>query len=120
MTQTIPITALGEIHVVTTTVATDVQARALALPVLQARLAACVQVEPITAHFRWDGSLHEEREWRLSCKTTAAAVHPLLALLRSQHPYELPQLLVQTLQASREYAHWVESEVAASPPETPA
>lgn len=108
-------TALCDIAVVTTTVATDAQVRLLAQLVLDARLAACVQVEPITGHFRWQGALQEEREFRLACKTAPRAVHPLLALVREHHPYELPQLVVQTLQASAEYADWVDAQVAHAP-----
>ena len=104
--------ALSDICMVTTTVATEAEARRLAQAVLQARLAACVQVEPITAHFRWQGARQEDRELRLVCKTVARAVPALLALLRAQHPYTLPQLVVQPLQASAEYAGWVEAEVA--------
>lgn len=107
-------TTLREILVVSTTVATEAEARRLAQLVLQARLAACVQVEPITAYFRWQGALQEDREFRLACKTVARAVHPLLAMLRSQHPYALPQLVVQTLDASRAYADWVDAEVVSS------
>lgn len=107
--------ALHEIHSVTTTVADEADARRLAHAVMQARLAACVQVEPITAHYRWQGALQEDREMRLVCKTTGAAVAPLLALLRAQHPYQLPQLTVQPVQASAEYGQWVEAEVALAP-----
>ena len=95
---------------VTTTVATPEDARRLAQAVLQQRLAACVQVEPITSHYRWQGALHEEAEWRLVCKTVAGSVAGLLQLLQAQHPYELPQLLVQPLQASAAYADWVRQE----------
>ncbi|GDY37467.1 periplasmic cytochrome biogenesis protein [Acidovorax sp. NB1] len=105
-------TALCDIAVVTTTVATDAQVRLLAQLVLDARLAACVQVEPITAHFRWQGALQEDREFRLVYKTAPRALRPLLALVRAHHPYELPQLVVQTLQASAEYADWVDAQVA--------
>ena len=42
---------------VTTTVATPEDARRLAQAVLQQRLAACVQIEPITSHYRWQGAL---------------------------------------------------------------
>lgn len=105
-------TALCEILVVSTTVATEAEARRLAQLILQARVAACVQVEPITAYFHWQGALQEDRELRLACKTVARALHPLLDLLRSQHPYALPQLVVQTLEASGAYADWVEAEVA--------
>ena len=67
---------------VTTTVATPEDARRLAQAVLQQRLAACVQVEPITSHYRWQGALHEEAEWRLVCKTVAGSVAGLLQLLQ--------------------------------------
>lgn len=105
-------TALCEIHVVTTTVANEAEARRLAHLVLQARLAACVQVEPITAYFRWQGALQEDRELRLTCKTVPRAVEPLLALLRTQHPYALPQLMVQAGRGTGEYAGWVDAQVA--------
>ena len=108
-------TALRDIAVVTTTVATEAQARALAQLVLQARLAACVQVEPITAYFHWQGALQEDRELRVACKTSPDAVPALLALLRAEHPYALPQLVVQPLQATQDYADWVRQEVAGGP-----
>jgi periplasmic divalent cation tolerance protein len=37
----------------------------------------------------------------------------LLTLLESLHPYTLPQLVVQTLQATPAYVCWVDGEVAA-------
>ena len=91
-------TALCDILVVTTTVATEAEARRLAQLVLQARLAACVQVEPITAYFRWQGALQEDRELRLVCKTVPRALHP--------------QLVTHALQGSAEYADWVDAQVA--------
>jgi periplasmic divalent cation tolerance protein len=99
-----------ELSAVTTTVATADDARRLAQAVLQQRLAACVQVEPITSHYRWQGALHEESELRLVCKTQPQAVPALLALLRAQHPYQVPQLLVQPLRATADYADWVRQE----------
>ena len=100
-----------ELSIVTTTVATPADAHRLAQAVLQARLAACVQVQAITSHYRWQGAMHEAPEQRLDCKTTAQAVPALLVLLRAQHPYDLPELLVQPLQASADYAQWVAQEL---------
>ena len=100
------------LSMVTTTVGSAADARRLAQAVVQARLAACVQVEPITAYFRWQGALQEDRELRLVCKTVPRALHPLLALLRAQHPYALPQLVTHALQGSAEYADWVDAQVA--------
>lgn len=95
---------------VTTTVGTAEDARRLAQAVLAQRLAACVQIEAITSHYRWEGALHEDGEWRLVCKTVPQAVDGLFALLQAQHPYTLPQLVVQPLQASAAYADWVRQE----------
>lgn len=103
--------ALREILMVTTTVATEAEARRLAHAVLHARLAACVQVEPITAYFHWEGALEECRELRVACKTAASAMPALMALLRKQHPYTLPQLVVQPVQASAEYGCWVDEQL---------
>ena len=99
-----------ELSAVVTTVGTPDDARRLVHAVLEQRLAACVQVEPITSHFRWQGALHEESELRLVCKTLPATVPALLALLRAQHPYQLPQLVVQALAATQDYADWVRQE----------
>ena len=95
---------------VTTTVGTAEDARRLAQAVLAQRLAACVQIEAISSHYRWQGALHEDAEWHLVCKTVPQAVDGLCALLQAQHPYTLPQLVVQPLQASAAYADWVRQE----------
>jgi periplasmic divalent cation tolerance protein len=108
-----PSDASDALSAVTTTVATPDDARRLAQAVLEQRLAACVQVEPITSHYRWQGALHEDSEQRLVCKTLPSAVSALLALLRAQHPYQVPQLVVQSLQATKDYADWVRQETGA-------
>jgi len=100
-----------ELRLVTTTVASAADARRLAQAVVQARLAACVQVQAITSHYHWQGALQEAAEWRLACKTLPHATSALLALLQSLHPYALPQLVVQPLQATPAYVRWVEGEV---------
>ena len=101
-----------ELRAVLTTVATPEDAQRLAQAVLQQRLAACVQVEAITSHYRWKGELRCEGEQRLVCKTLLPAVPALLSLLRTLHPYDLPELVVQSLSATADYAEWVRQEMA--------
>lgn len=105
--------ALPWLSAVSTTVGSAPDARRLAQAVLAAQCAACVQIEAITSHYPWQGQLHEDAEYRLLCKTTPQAVPALLALLQAEHPYSLPQLTVQPLQASSAYADWVRQQVAA-------
>ncbi|WP_313080749.1 divalent cation tolerance protein CutA [Pulveribacter sp.] len=96
---------------VTTTVADPADARRLAAAAVQARLAACVQVEAIASHYVWQGHQSEDAEWRLSCKTLTSAAPRLRAWLREQHPYEVPQLLTHAVQAEADYARWVAQHV---------
>lgn len=105
-------TSTPRIAVVTTTVASAADAQRLAAGGVQARLAACVQVEAIASHYVWQGAQHEDAEWRLVCKTLPSAVPALLAWLRAQHPYEVPQLLTRMEQAQADYADWVAQQVA--------
>lgn len=93
--------------VVTTTVASADDARQLAVPMLQARLAACVQTEPITSHYFWQQALQEENEWRVVFKTLPDTLPQLMQRLRAEHPYEVPQLLVRTEQCLGDYTQWV-------------
>ena len=118
-TGAMPVQQDHEIAVVSTTVATQEDAQRLAAEAVGTRLAACVQVEPVQSHYRWDGRDCEQAEWRLSCKTLPAAAPRLCQWLRAQHPYELPQLLTQLVLAEPDYAQWVAQQVDAAAPPPP-
>ena len=103
-----------DILVVTTTVGPAADAQALARRILQARLAACVQVEEgLTSFYRWEGKDCEDAEVRLTLKTLPAYEAALQALFDEAHPYEVPQFVAVTMRASPAYAGWVRAEVAA-------
>jgi len=55
----------------TTTTAEAEDARKIAARLVEAKLAACVQiVEPITSVYRWQGNVEEEKEVLLLIKST--------------------------------------------------
>jgi len=107
----------------TTTVGSEADARRLAAALIEHRLAACVQVEAgLVSHYRWQGAVHADAEWRLTIKTLPAMGDTLRAYLVAHHPYGLPQLLWQEMGASAAYAAWVAAEVDPSlsaPPDEP-
>jgi periplasmic divalent cation tolerance protein len=101
---------------VTTTVAARAEAEALARVILERRLAACVQVEEgLTSFYRWQGQDCRDSEVRLTIKTLPECAAPLRELFAAHHPYELPQFLAVTLQASRAYRDWAAQQVAPVP-----
>ena len=104
----------SDILVVTTTVASLDDAKRLARELVERRLAACVQLEPIAASFyRWEGKLCEEPEVRLSIKTVPGLRTALESAFAELHPYDLPQFIALTHQASAAYAGWVRAAASA-------
>ena len=88
--------------IVVSTVDTPEAARRLADGVVGAGLAACVNILPgVTSVFRWqpdeadpaDAQVQAEQEVILLMKTSAEAYPALEAHLRSEHPYDLPEIV---------------------------
>ncbi len=98
-----------QLLIATTTFADKASATLMAQRVIQRSAAACAQVEgPIESHYRWQGELFHEIEWRLTMKTTAEALSRLQAIVHESHPYEQPQWLVTPVaRSSSGYEAWV-------------
>ena len=102
-----------DILTVTTTVGSLDDAKRLARAIVEQRLAACVQLDPIEVSlYRWEGKLCENPEVRLTLKTLPRMKDELARLFAQAHPYDLPQFLCATQEASAAYADWVRGEVA--------
>jgi periplasmic divalent cation tolerance protein len=66
----------------------------LADHLLEQRLAACVTWQPgWQSKYRWQGKIEAATEVLLLCKTTLARWPELQEAVRSQHPYECPEIL---------------------------
>lgn len=99
-----------------TTVATQDEADVLARAAVEQRLAACVQTEAIRSTYRWQGAIACDAEVRLTFKTTRQHYAALEALLRNQHPYELPAIFaLPVIAGTAEYAAWVRDSLAGAP-----
>ncbi|WP_018604684.1 divalent-cation tolerance protein CutA [Uliginosibacterium gangwonense] len=61
---------------------------------VERRLAACVNIlAPCQSVYRWQGKVERATEIPLLIKTTEAAYPALEALVRSLHPYEVPEII---------------------------
>ncbi len=69
-------------------------ARHLAEAVVEAKLAACVNILPgVTSVFYWEGEAQSEQEHLLVIKTSDIAYSRLESRLVELHPYELPEVI---------------------------
>lgn len=90
------------------------QARALATSLVEARLAACVNILPqLHSVYRWQGKIVQDDEALLIIKTPAHRETELFAHLAAEHPYEVPEIVsLPTDAVLPDYLNWVQSETA--------
>lgn len=84
-------------------------AHALAGALVEARLAACVNIlAPCRSVYRWQGRTENAAEVPVLIKTTAARYAALEAAIRARHPYELPEIVaVPVDRGLPEYLAWI-------------
>ena len=106
----------GAIQVITTT-GTKQDANKVARALIEARLAACVQVVgPVTSRYWWDDEIEEAEEWLCLIKTTASLFERLEEAIRAAHPYDVPEILATPVVAgSADYLAWLREEVHPTP-----
>jgi periplasmic divalent cation tolerance protein len=98
--------------IVMTTVSNKEQAEKLARTVLEARLAACVQIQDITSYYWWDGKINCDGEQLLYLKTTSDKYQALEKLVITNHSYDTPEILQLPVEAAFEkYLQWIQKEV---------
>ena len=89
-------------------------ARRLAAAVVQARLAACVNVAPpVTSVYRWKGKVETAREALLLMKTRRALFRRLASFVAKNHPYDVPEVIAVPIVAGHApYLTWIAKETA--------
>jgi len=98
---------------VVTTVGDAETAQRIARTLVDARLAACVQIVPgLRSIYRWQGAVEDAAEVQVIAKTATARAEALAARLREIHPYEVPEILTFEGRASAAYGAWLVAETA--------
>jgi periplasmic divalent cation tolerance protein len=100
----------------------EASAQTLASRLVEARLAACVNIlAPCRSVYRWQGAVEDAREVPLLIKTTVARYPALEAAIRASHPYELPEIIaVPIVRGLPDYLSWVAAETLPAATESPA
>jgi|SRR3990172_1462749 len=100
-----------------TTVATARDAARLARGAVNARLAACVQIDgPVTSHYRWKGRVEQTVEHRLTFKLLPKNAAALEAWVRTHHPYDTPEwVVIRATRVSEKYLSWAEANSTPAP-----
>jgi periplasmic divalent cation tolerance protein len=98
-------------YLVLVTCANAPEAKRIARAVVEARLAACVNILPgsVTSIYRWKGKVESARERLLFIKTSRKHLSKLQEAVMRLHSYEVPEFVALPIAAgSRAYLAWLD------------
>jgi periplasmic divalent cation tolerance protein len=92
-----------------TTVPSPDLGEAIGRALIDAGLAACVNVlPPMVSIYRWKGEVQRDSECQLVIKTIRARVDAVHTMIGELHPYDLPEVLVLAVEGGDPaYLAWV-------------
>ncbi|MBR9729576.1 divalent-cation tolerance protein CutA [Shewanella intestini] len=81
---------------------------------VQAKLAACVQIgQAVESVYMWDGQICQSQEVPLQIKCLACHYHAIEQLIISVHPYDVPEVIATPLtQGLPSYFTWIKETTA--------
>jgi len=89
------------------------EAEAIAKALVDARLAACVNVTGVQSCYRWEGTIRDEPERLLVIKTQYQLLDPLIARIKGLHSYETPEIIaIPIIGGYTPYLDWIREETS--------
>ena len=105
-----------EYHYVVVFITVDSQetARKITDKLLTERKAACVNIIPkVESQYWWQGKIESANELLLIVKTHAVLLEELIALVKQNHPYSVPEIIaLPIIGGNKDYLKWIEAETA--------
>jgi periplasmic divalent cation tolerance protein len=88
-------------------------AERIAKTLLEARLAACIQiVGPVSSSYWWRGRLEKAEEWLCIIKSRSDLYDEVEKIIKENHPYEVPEIIATPIiSGSRNYLDWMDEEL---------
>jgi periplasmic divalent cation tolerance protein len=99
--------------VVLSTASSAQEAKKIARNLVDARLAACVNVVPgMRSFYRWKGKIEDTAEWLLVIKSSRGRFEALRTALEKLHSYEVPEVIaLSVIDGAQNYLNWMDGEL---------
>ena len=94
--------------IVLVTVANKEAGKAIAQSLIQAKLAACVNILPVESIYLWQGEVNQDQEYQLIIKTDLNQFEQLSHKIKTLHAYGVPEIIALPIVAgSKSYLTWL-------------
>jgi periplasmic divalent cation tolerance protein len=80
--------------IILTTASSEAEGNALAEILVTKKLAACVQIMPISSFYTWQGALQKDDEYLLLIKTASELYQQVELIILENHSYEIPEIIL--------------------------
>lgn len=101
-----------EYGIVLVTAGSQQEAEAIACALVEAHLAACVNLTPVSSIYTWQGKVNRDEEFQLIIKTDLRQFEALETKIRELHSYELPEIIaIPIVAGSTAYLQWIGEQV---------
>ncbi len=82
-------------------------ASTIARALVSKKLAACVNMFPISSVYTWEDKIEEDSEIAMIVKTDSSRFDEICKLVKALHTYELPAIEFWEIGGEQEYLDWV-------------
>ena len=79
----------------------------IARELVSKRLAACVNMFPVSSIYRWQEKSKRMNEIAMLVKTDSSRFEEITKVVKALHTYELPAIEFWEIEGEREYLDWV-------------
>lgn len=89
--------------------APEEQAEKIAEAILEAKLAACINLTgKVKSKYWWEGKIQTDEEILLIIKTRQELMEPLIKKIKEVHPYQVPEIIsLEIKEGSSDYLNWI-------------
>jgi periplasmic divalent cation tolerance protein len=90
------------------TTASKEESELIAAALVESRLAACVNIFPISSIYRWQGQIQSDSEYQLFIKTDIQLFSDIEAKIKELHSYSVPEIIaIDIVAGSGSYLNWL-------------
>ncbi len=94
--------------IIETTYPNKSKAKDLISDIIGKRLASCIQLTEIESNYIWQEKIINEKEILLRIKTTKSNCDKISKIIKSSHPYQIPEIVViNFISNNKYYSDWM-------------